>query len=60
MVLMAVVPMVLLILGVIFSAVPLSLDSEELAYKLPILAGTIVALVIGEILVVYGSKKYKL
>ena len=59
-VLMAIVPMVLLILGVIFSAVPLSLDSEELAYKLPILAGTVVALVIGEILVVYGSKKHKL
>jgi len=58
-VLMAIVPMVLLILGVIFSAVPLSLDSEELAYKLPILAGTVAALIIGEALVLYGSKKYK-
>ena len=59
-VLMAVVPMVLLILSVIFSAVPLSMDSEELAYKLPILAGTVVAVIIGEALVLYGSKKNKL
>lgn len=54
--LVAYVPMVLLLLSVIFSVVPFSLDSEELAFKGPLLLGTVVAVVIGEILVISSKK----
>lgn len=46
----AYVPMVLLIISIIFSIVPLNFSSEELAGKLPVLAGTIVSILIGEII----------
>jgi amino acid transporter len=59
-ILIAFVPMVLLIMSVLFSAIPLSLDSKELSSKLPILADTVVVVIIGEILVLYGGKKHKL
>jgi amino acid transporter len=59
-ILIAFVPMVLLIMSILFSVIPFSLDSDELSNKLPILAGTAVAIIIGEILVLYGSEKYKL
>ncbi len=45
------VPMVLLIISIIFTAVPFSLDYETLAEVLPITVGTIVSLIIGEIII---------
>lgn len=49
--LMTYLPMVLLIISVIFSIVPLDSSSEELMTKIPILVGTVIAIIIGEILV---------
>ncbi len=46
--LMTYVPLVLLILSVIFSIVPLNTTPEELSGKLPILIGTVAAVLIGE------------
>lgn len=55
--LMTWVPFVLLIIATVLSAVPLSLDSEELALKLPILIGTIAAIIVGEIIAAQSVKK---
>ena len=48
--LMTYLPMLLLIIAVVFSIIPLSTASEELSEKIPLLIGTAVAIVIGEIL----------
>lgn len=53
------IPMVILILSIIFSAVPLSTATDELEYKLPILLGTIIALVLGELIARRSYKKHK-
>lgn len=53
------IPVIILVASIIFSAVPLSLDEEELSVKLPILLGTIVALVIGETLAYLSHRKNK-
>lgn len=45
------VPMVLLIISIIFTAVPFSLDYETLTEVLPITVGTAVSLIIGEIII---------
>ncbi len=45
------VPMILIAVSIIFTAVPLSFDSETLSSFLPITAGSIISLVIGEILI---------
>jgi len=50
------VPMVLLVLSVILSLVPLNSSSEELSAKIPLIIGTIVAILIGEII---ASKSVK-
>ena len=57
--LMTWVPFVLLIIATVMSAVPLSLDSEELTLKLPILIGTVIAIIIGEIIAAQSVKKDK-
>lgn len=57
--LMTWVPFVLLIIATVLSAVPLSLDSEELALKLPILIGTVAAIIVGEIIAAQSVKKDK-
>lgn len=46
------IPMVVLIVSIIFSVVPLSTASDELAYKLPLLLGTVVAIAAGEFLAI--------
>ncbi|MFS7256279.1 amino acid:proton antiporter [Carnobacterium divergens] len=51
------VPMVLLIVTLFFSVVPLS--SDEMGEKIPILIGTVVATIIGEICIRYAFKKKK-
>ncbi|MGN1344273.1 MAG: APC family permease, partial [Traorella sp.] len=49
---MAYVPMVLIIVSIIFTAVPLSFDPETLAATLPITIGAIIFFIIGEIIIV--------
>ena len=55
---MTYLPMVLLIISVIFSIIPLSTDPAELSTKIPILTGTAVAILLGELLVI-RSKRYE-
>ena len=49
--LIAYVPMVLLVISILFTAVPFSFDPETLASVLPITLGTIVSLIIGEVII---------
>ena len=48
---MTYLPMILLIVSVIFCVVPLDSSPEEMSAKVPILIGTVIAIIIGEILV---------
>lgn len=50
-------PVVLLVLSIIFTAVPLSFDKETVMATLPITIGAIVFLIVGEILAIVCSKK---
>lgn len=52
----AVIPMVLIIVSIVFTAVPLSFDSETLAATLPILIGAIVCIILGEIIIKFRKK----
>lgn len=54
---MAYVPMVLIVVSIIFTAVPLSFDAETLELTLPITIGAVVCIAIGEILIAARSKK---
>ncbi|MDD6808169.1 MAG: APC family permease [Oscillospiraceae bacterium] len=55
---LAIIPVILIIVSVIFTAIPLSFDSETLAATLPITIGAVVFIVIGEIMIlVLGSGK---
>lgn len=49
--LIAYVPMILLVISIIFTAVPFSFDGETLASVLPITLGTILSLIIGEVII---------
>lgn len=49
---MAIVPMSVLIISLIFVAIPLSFDSETLAATLPITIGSIIFIAIGEIMLI--------
>ncbi len=53
----AYIPMLLIIISIIFTAVPLSFDKETLTNTLPITIGAIIFIAIGEWLVVTCSKK---
>lgn len=53
---LAIVPMVLIVVSVIFTAVPLSFDAETLAATLPITIGSIICILIGEILIAVRKK----
>ena len=55
--LMTYLPMVLLIISVIFSIVPLDTSAEELGEKLPLLIGTVIAILIGEIIAARAARK---
>lgn len=48
---LAYIPVVLIIIALIFTAIPLSFDSETLAATLPITIGSILFIVIGEIMI---------
>lgn len=54
---MAYIPMVLIIVSIIFTAVPLSFDSDTLNAVLPITIGAIIFIIIGEWIVAVCSKK---
>jgi amino acid transporter len=53
---MAYVPMILIVVAIIFTAVPLSLDAQTLAATLPITIGAIISIVIGEILIAVRNR----
>ncbi|GAW98396.1 APC family permease [Secundilactobacillus mixtipabuli] len=57
--LMTWVPEILLIATVIMTAFPLNGSAEEMSSKMPILIGTIITLIIGEIVVRYAEHKNK-
>ena len=55
---LAYIPVVLIIVALIFTAIPLSFDPETLAGTLPITIGSIICIVIGEVMIkVLHSKK---
>lgn len=56
---MAIVPMILIVISVLFCAVPLSFDPETLAAVLPITIGAVICIVIGEVLTVIREKNKK-
>lgn len=56
---MAYVPMVLIVISIIFCAVPLSFDAETLAAVLPITIGAIISIILGEVLTIAREKKNK-
>ena len=49
--LMAYIPMILIILSIIFTAVPLSSDPDLIAATLPITVGAIIFIIIGEVII---------
>lgn len=50
--LIAYLPMLLIVVSIIFTAVPLSFDRETLTAVLPILVGTILSIAVGEVLII--------
>jgi len=54
---MAIVPMILIAISVIFCAVPLSFDAETLAAVLPITIGAVICIALGEVLITLRNKK---
>ena len=56
-VVMAIVPMILIALSVIFTAVPL--DAESVPGTLPITIGAVICILLGELLIVLRKKKQK-
>lgn len=53
---LAYVPMALIVISIIFTAVPLSFDKETLAAVLPITVGSIIFLLLGEVVIRLGSR----
>ena len=49
--------MLLVALSILFCAVPLSFDSETLASVLPITVGTVLSVIIGEVLTAIREKR---
>lgn len=54
---LAILPMLMIIVSIIFTAVPLAFDSETLAATLPITVGSVIFLVLGEIIIFACRKK---
>lgn len=54
---LAYVPMILIIVSIIFTAVPLSFDAETLAATLPITIGMIICVIIGEVIIIVKKIK---
>lgn len=56
---MVIAPIVILIISIIFTAVPMSADPETLSSTLPITIGAIIFILLGELLVLVCTKKKK-
>ncbi|WP_289628197.1 APC family permease [Listeria ilorinensis] len=56
---LTIVPMILLVITLICSAVPLNTSTAELSEKIPILIGTVACVIIGEICIATAGKKKK-
>ena len=54
---MTFVPMILLVITLIFSVVPLDTSSAEMNAKIPVLIGTLLAFVIGEIVIRFSARE---
>ena len=54
---MAIVPMILIVVSVIFTAVPLAFDAETLSTTLPITVGSVIFLALGEIIIALCRRK---
>jgi len=54
---MAVIPMILIVVSVIFTAIPLSFDPDTLAATLPITIGAVICILLGEVLIALRNKK---
>jgi len=54
---MAYVPLVLILISIVFCAVPLSFDAETMGAILPITIGTVICILIGEVLSIAREKK---
>lgn len=55
--LLAYIPMILIIISIIFTAVPLSFDKETLMYYLPITIGSLASIILSEILIITRRRK---
>lgn len=55
----AVVPCILLVISIIFTAVPMSFDAETLSGVLPITVGAVICIIIGEFIVRADRKEIK-
>ena len=53
----AYVPMALILISIVFTAVPFSFDAETLASFLPITIGSLISVAIGEVLIALRAKK---
>lgn len=54
---LAYVPMALILVSIFFTAIPLSGDAETLSYYLPITIGSIISIIIGEILIAVRRRR---
>lgn len=55
--LLAYLPMALIIISVLFTAVPLSFDAETLAATLPITVGAVICIIVGEVIISVSRKQ---
>lgn len=54
------IPTILLILSIIFTMMPTSFDKSAIYEKVPIIIGTIIAIIVGEVLINWRTKKKEL
>ena len=54
---LAYVPMALILVSIFFTAIPLSGDAETLSYYLPITIGSIISIILGEILIAVRRRR---
>ena len=55
--LLVIMPMILIVISLIFTALPLSFDAETLVAKLPITIGSILFIAIGELIIIFKKIK---
>lgn len=55
----AYVPLILIIVAIIFTAIPFSTDPDTLSYYLPITIGSVITIILGEIIIAFLRHKRK-